>query len=117
MIGEPRPFYSTMGEKEGSPKEIFEDKPKAERAKMPELPTTSRVSTFDEVEIVFNYETALQEAKRCLTCGCAQAGNCKTQELCTEYGVKQERFKGARRNYYVDESHPKILYEGHKCIL
>ncbi len=117
VIGEPNPFYSSMGEKEETPKEIFEGKPKAERAKMPELPATSRVGTFDEVEIGFNYETALQEAKRCLTCGCTQAGNCKTQDLCTEYDVKQERFKGARRNFYVDESHPNILYEAHKCIL
>jgi formate dehydrogenase major subunit len=117
VMGEPNPFYSTMGEKEESPKEIFEGRPKAERAKMPELPTASRVGTFDEVEIGFNYETALNEAKRCLTCGCAQAGNCKTQELCTEYGVKQDRYKGARRTFYVDDSHPKVLYESHKCIL
>jgi formate dehydrogenase major subunit len=117
VIGEAVAFKSTMGEKEEAPKEIFANQPKVDRQKMPELDMKPRISTFNEVEIGFDYETALKEAKRCLTCGCTQAGNCKTQDLCTEYGVNQERFKGSRRTFFVDDSHPKILYESHKCIL
>lgn len=118
VIGEISPFYSSMGdEKADVPKEILEGKPKEERAKMPELKIEPRVKTFEEVEIGFDYDAALKEARRCLTCGCSQAGDCRIQELCTEYGVDQERYKGARRHYYVDDSHPKVIYESHKCIL
>ena len=75
MIGEAVAFKSTMGEKEEAPKEIFANQPKVDRQKMPELDMKPRISTFNEVEIGFDYETALKEAKRCLTCGCTQAGN------------------------------------------
>lgn len=117
VIGEPVAFHSTMGKLEDAPKEIFEGKAKVERASMPELKAAPRVKTFDEVEIGFDYNTALNEAKRCLTCGCTEAGNCTMQDLATEYGADQEKFKGSRRHYYSDDSHPKVLYESHKCIL
>ena len=118
VIGEPAEFYSTMGKKkEDAPKEILENVSKAEREKMPEMEMEPRVKSFEEVEIGFDYKSALNEAKRCLTCGCTQAGKCKIQDLCTEYGVVQDRFKGARRTFFVDDSHPLVLYESHKCIL
>lgn len=110
-------FDSKMGEFEEIPSEVFKGIEPIERAKMPELKTEERKSGFQEVELGFDYETALKEAKRCLACGCASAEDCKTRKLATDYQIDPERFKGAKKKYYIDDSHPQILFESHKCIL
>jgi len=38
------------------------------RQKMPELPIEARKGNFDEVELGFDEEAAVAEAKRCLRC-------------------------------------------------
>jgi NADPH-dependent glutamate synthase beta subunit-like oxidoreductase len=43
----------------------------AGRAQMPRLEPEARVKGFDEVQQGFTEETAVQEAQRCLSCGCA----------------------------------------------
>lgn len=43
----------------------------AKRAQMPNLKPETRVNTFDEVQLGFTQEMAVEEAKRCLGCGCA----------------------------------------------
>lgn len=45
-----------------------------ERSKVPMLPLGQRVSSFNEVELGFADEAAMEEAKRCLNC--AVCGNC-----------------------------------------
>ena len=42
---------------------------KKKRAEMPELPVDERIKTFEEVDLVLDEETALQESNRCLSCG------------------------------------------------
>jgi heterodisulfide reductase subunit A-like polyferredoxin len=50
---------------------------KIERAKMPEVPMKRRVKSFEEVEIGFTEEVAIEEAKRCLQCGgCSECMEC-----------------------------------------
>lgn len=117
VIGVPVDFDSKMGDVEDVPREIFEGKEKLDRAKMPELKINDRIKNFHEVETGLSYEVALEEAKRCLACGCSTAKDCKTRKYCTEYGVEQAKYRGARKAYYVDDSHPTILFESHKCIL
>jgi predicted RNA-binding Zn-ribbon protein involved in translation (DUF1610 family) len=59
-----------------------------ERAKMPALPRSKRVSSFSEVELGFAQEMAMQEAKRCLNC--PVCGNCvfgRTQ-MCYETATR-----------------------------
>jgi NADPH-dependent glutamate synthase beta subunit-like oxidoreductase/ferredoxin len=43
----------------------------AKRAQMPVLEPEERVNNFDEVQLGLTEETAVEEAKRCLGCGCA----------------------------------------------
>ena len=43
----------------------------AKRAQMPMLKPEDRVNNFDEVQLGLTEETAVEEAKRCLGCGCA----------------------------------------------
>lgn len=116
-VGEDFKFDSKMGELNEIPTEIFEGKEKEPRTTQPAVSIDERLKDFAEVELGFDYELALQEARRCLSCGCASAGNCKTRDLASEYKIEPERFKGERRHYYIDDSHPNILFESHKCIL
>ncbi len=65
---------------------------KALRQKMPSLPIEERIKTFDEVNLGFTWEQALNEAQRCLNCGagavvsdeCVACFNCV---LVCPYGV------------------------------
>ncbi|MGQ9743182.1 MAG: NAD(P)-binding protein [Candidatus Bathycorpusculaceae bacterium] len=50
---------------------------KKERQAMPTLPIEKRVRSFEEVELGFSEEMAVQEAKRCLACGgCSECLEC-----------------------------------------
>jgi len=48
---------------------------RAARAQMPQLQPQERVKNFDEVQLGFTEDMAVQEAKRCISCGtcCVQA--------------------------------------------
>lgn len=50
----------------------------------------------------------------CLTC--QNAGNCKLQDYCYEYDVKDTRFKGDIRDIQIDESNPFYMSDQNKCI-
>jgi predicted molibdopterin-dependent oxidoreductase YjgC len=95
---------------------IFRAIEKAPRVPMPEIPMERRRSCFDEVERGFAAGDALQEARRCLTCGCRKADCCLVRSLANEYQADVYRFVGARRRFSRDLSHPEIVYEPGKCI-
>jgi heterodisulfide reductase subunit A-like polyferredoxin len=49
------------------------------RVEMPELDAKERVGSFDEVELGYTAEMAMQEAARCLNCGvCSECHQCET---------------------------------------
>lgn len=115
--GIPIMFDSKMGKLDELPPEIFEGKTKADREKMPELEVSERLSGFNEVELGFDKDAAVKEAKRCLACGCSSAEECKLRIFATEYKIDADKYKGVRRRFYTDDTHPKIFFESHKCIL
>jgi ferredoxin len=64
----------------------------------------------------FTPEEAQREAERCLGCACAGAADCKLRSLAARCGADPNRFRGERRAYARDESHPEVLFEAGKCI-
>ena len=46
--------------------------PKDKRQKMPTLSIEDRINSFSEVELGYNWEQAVKEAKRCLKCGTSE---------------------------------------------
>jgi len=120
VTGELRGYLHLMAEKtQDLPEELKSSiaaSPSA-RTAMPELPAEERRGTFDEVEMGFTPEQAAAEASRCLSCGCRSFESCTLRTLALEYDAKPERFAGAKRKFHVDESHPLIRYESHKCIM
>jgi len=117
ITGISKAYLHSMGEKEEVPKEIFNDVEAKNKINMPELPAKDRVKTFEEVEIGFTAKLAQKEAGRCLSCGCRSFESCSMRKLAIQYDCKPDRFAGEKRHFFVDDSHPKIRYESHKCIL
>jgi len=69
--------------------------PKKPRAKMPRLPLEQRIKGFEEVELGFDEETAVEEARRCLACGgCSECLEC--EKACELEGVINHRQKPER---------------------
>ena len=76
-----------------------------------------RRASFSEIDPGYDKDTAREEARRCMSCGCTAAVGCSVRRFATEYGADPTRFLGARRRYDRDDSHPEVVYEPGKCIL
>lgn len=51
----------------------------------------------------------------CLTCD--KAGNCRLQDYCYRYGVKESPFAGDKNRYQLDDDNHLIQRDPNKCIL
>jgi formate dehydrogenase major subunit len=87
------------------------------RTPVRELAVARRRTGFEEIEEGLSEEDARREARRCLSCGCQKACDCRLRRLATEYGADPTRFGGARRRFAQDGSHPDVVYEPGKCIM
>ncbi len=86
------------------------------RQEMPVLNEKYRIN-FQEVELGYTEEMALQETARCFECGCTEYFNCDLKDYSTEYEAEQEKFKGEFTMRPLDFSHPYIEIDNNKCIL
>ncbi len=63
--------------REWSFKMELEGEESIKRTPLPHLPIKSRIKTFKEVDLCFNEDQAIEEAKRCLRCGpCGECQEC-----------------------------------------
>ncbi len=76
-----------------------------------------RKNNFKEVASVLTKEDAINEAKRCLECGCSAVYDCKLLPLMREYDSWEMSISGKTRQYKKDKSHPFIVRDNNKCIL
>ncbi|MBQ5893279.1 MAG: iron hydrogenase small subunit [Clostridia bacterium] len=53
--------------------------------------------------------------RECLSC--VRSTTCELQRLCQEYGVDENRFKGAKTECMIDDSSASIIRDSSKCIL
>jgi formate dehydrogenase major subunit len=96
---------------------LFRQIEKTPRVRGRRIDVEQRKSSSTEVEAGLSETQAIEEARRCLTCGCRKAENCRVRRYATEYGVDPYRFSGERRRFSQDLSHPEIIYEPGKCIM
>lgn len=113
----PELFNCTKGELSQVDINEYIDKEKIPRTEMPALAPGERKNNFKEIELGFTEEMAREEAKRCLSCGCQAAFDCKLRELATKYGIKGDRFGGENHRYPICDEHPYIVKDPNKCIL
>jgi ferredoxin len=64
----------------------------------------------------FAAETARREARRCIQCGCVKPETCKLRRYAVEFDAVPTHFKGERRKFEQDATHPDVIFEKGKCI-
>jgi len=100
--------------------DIVPYKPEEPQVRMPMLPFTERVQSFQVIENGYDKAGAEKEAARCLQCVCPDVGRCHLQRLSLEHGLTDNRFHRAEpvdyHDYEYDFSHDFILRDLNKCI-
>jgi formate dehydrogenase major subunit len=95
----------------------FENVPKKERVRQPHMPLPEREHNFKEVEATIGQQEAMEEAGRCLSCGCQDALECRLRAYADLYGVDMRTIQPWKdRRYPINDSHPLITIDPNKCI-
>ena len=95
----------------------FEDRERMCRPTMEQLNAEERKDNFTEVVFGYDEEQAVEEAHRCLECGCKDYFECKLIAYANMYGVQPDRFAGDINEVEFHDEHPFILRDPNKCIL
>lgn len=97
--------------------EDYEHVEKIPRIKKRIRDAKERIGDFMEVERTIGEKETFEETRRCVSCGCMEAFNCKLREYSTLYDAKQDAFLGEQNDFKIDESHPHITLDNNKCVL
>jgi ferredoxin len=62
-------------------------------------------------------EQAISESARCAHCDCGKLGGCRLRQVADQLGADPHRYRGARREFRRQNTHPLVVYEPGKCIL
>lgn len=104
-----------------SEKEITEDMfteyEKYPRIKMPQRAPEDRRNDFTEINLGFSPEDAIAEAKRCLSCGCHDYGNCKLIKYADAYCTDCNKYKGEYHTSFKETKLEVISRDQGKCLL
>ncbi len=91
--------------------------PKKPRTKTPQLDAFSRARTCSEVSKTLAENEAVEEARRCLLCGCQEVDTCQLRRYAGQYGAKGELYAGEKTLGVKMPKHPFIDRDHQKCIL
>lgn len=111
-----KPIYSVVKDDELTD-EMFIDWDKRNRVDMPQKNINERIDNFDEINFGYSENMAVEEASRCLSCGCGDVFKCKLFKYSNEYDVQPEIYKGYKHNRKIEDNHPFIKIDNDKCIL
>lgn len=75
-----------------------------------------RKHNFEEIVHGYTEKNAIEEATRCLECGCNEVFKCDLLEHSNDYSVAPDRFEGAKEIHAVDDRHEYIIKDSNKCI-
>lgn len=95
----------------------FEDRERQCCPKMDHLTAEQRKDNFTEVVLGYDEEQAMEDASRCLECGCHDYFECKLIDFANEYNVKPDRLGGDVNSVEYEDEHPFIMRDPNKCIL
>jgi len=113
---QPVDYSCSRGSMEDLPKWEFEERPKIPRAPMPQIPPEERKNNFREVEIGYSEMTAVEEARRCLKCGCHQRYKCDLRKEASAHKVEYVKPVHERPYIPIVQDHPIITRDHNKCI-
>ncbi|MCX7711485.1 MAG: NAD(P)-binding protein [Clostridia bacterium] len=109
-------YSCSRGSMEDLPKWEFEEMPKLSRAKMPSISLAERKNNFNEVELGLSEESAREEARRCLRCGCTERFSCDLRKEASSHGIEYVKPVHERPFIPLVEDHPFIMRDHNKCI-
>ncbi len=110
------PYNCSKGHWRTIPRDEYRWITPLERLDVPCLPAEIRKTSFQESTHTWDSESAVQEASRCLACGCTERYTCILRSHASEYGVEFDQPTPARA-LPIDENHPFIIRDPGKCIL
>ncbi len=90
---------------------------KSDRHRLPDRDADLRTRDFAEVDLGLSEKEVIEEASRCMRCGCNARFDCRLRHYATEYEVDLGSLAGQVRRHEVDDSHPLITLDPNKCIL
>jgi formate dehydrogenase major subunit len=95
----------------------FEGLPQRSRVHQPHMPLQEREKNFKEVEATIGQKEAMEEASRCLSCGCQDALECRLRAFADMYQVDAKKIQSwTKRQYPLADQHPLIKVDPNKCI-
>ncbi len=109
-------YSCSRGSLEDLPRWEFEEMPRFGRAVMPSIDPETRKKGYMEVELGLNGEQAIDEAKRCLQCGCKSRYYCNLRKVATEYDIKYKKPVHDQPYFPFVSDHPFIAKDHNKCI-
>lgn len=109
-------YSCSRGTMEDLPKWEFEEMPKLERAAMPAISVEERKNNFTEVELGYSEQTAREEARRCLKCGCHERYDCDLRKEASAHQIEFVKPVHERPFIPVVEDHSIIVRDHNKCI-
>jgi formate dehydrogenase major subunit len=116
-VREENPNYNcSRGSLEDLPRWEFEDVPRLSRAQMPLIAKSERVQGFAEVELGIPEETAREEARRCLRCGCAERFSCDLRKEARVHNIEFKPPVHERPSFPAVNDHPFVIRDHNKCI-
>lgn len=98
------------------PEEKFKGVAAAQRHEVPARPPDIRKHDFAEATALWDPDTAMAEASRCLLCGCTERYACDLRRYANRYGVVYDTETPAQP-LLIDDNHPIITRDPGKCIL
>ncbi len=107
--------------------EAFEDRERKFRKRMGQMEANKRKGNFKEVVYGYDEEEAMEEAKRCLECGCGNYFTCRLIEYTNLFGASGHARMAGKKNIYdfkdpdykgedYNDDHPYVLRDPNKCI-
>ncbi|NLI94078.1 MAG: FAD-dependent oxidoreductase [Peptococcaceae bacterium] len=109
-------YSCSRGSMEDLPKWEFEEMPKLQRADMPAISLKERQNNFKEVELGYTEQTAREEARRCLKCGCHERYECDLRKEASAHHIEYKKPVHDRPFIPIVEDHSVIVRDHNKCI-
>ena len=117
LRGHIQPYHEPFVSKRVVTAADLADKEKKPRVKIGNRPAEERKHDFEPVNDGFSADQAMEEAKRCLECGCHDYGQCSLIQHANRYEIHPERFAGEKRHKDLEEKLVVIQRDQGKCIL
>jgi formate dehydrogenase major subunit len=112
----PEPYTCNKGPWNGLPPDTFKGVKPSDRREILATPASERKKCFDESTTTWSPDTAMDEAFRCLSCGCTERYACDLRNYASRYGVEFDPAQPARP-LPIDDNHPILTRDTGKCIL